>query len=264
MAQRPSRPYRSSSAGHEITKTFQLAMKKKKKARGKRGFWGKVSFTLRRRILTGVLVMSPIIISFLPVILVAPYIRRLAEAMVARDVLIYDLESFQGKALTYSAAVFVVLAALYLIGLLSSTFVWKWTIGIGEKVIAKIPFIDFFYGTTKQVAEIIQSGDGKPFQKAVIVEYPRKGVFSMGFVTGEADYPGRLGPMVHVFMPTTPNPTSGFLLLYPAEDILETNLDVDEAVKFIISGGIIALKGLHLRPYTGLRDELERAADDED
>jgi uncharacterized membrane protein len=225
-----------------ITQSFRIALPPPPR----RGFLGKIGHSLRRRILAGILVMSPLIISFLPVLFLYPRLKRLADRIGPS---LFPGAEEPPQALSFLISLFLVLSALFLLGLFSTSFIVRWALGLGEKVLLKIPLVDFLYKTSKQVADLIANSTAKPFEKAVMIEYPRKGVYALAFVTGEAVYPGKVGHLVHVFMPSTPNPTTGFLMMLPPKDVLETNLTVDDAVKFIISGGIVEMDKIALVPF---------------
>ena len=107
----------------------------------------------------------------------------------------------------------------------------------------KVPFISSVYSLLKQIFETFLSGKSNAFKKVVLLEYPRKGIWILGFVSADTEGEVReiLGrEMVNVFIPTTPNPTSGFLIFVPREDVVELDMGVEEGIKFVISGGIVA------------------------
>lgn len=211
-------------------------------------FFGRIAFSLRRRILTGTLLMIPIVISFFPVVWLYPKLDRFAKVTLQID----------QPGLGFIVALLSLLTVLFIIGLLAATFVVRWAVVVMEKIFNQVPVVNFLYKTTKQVIELFNKSSqsaSKPFKKVVWIEYPRKGIHALGFVTGEAVYPDR-GHLVHIFIPTTPNPTSGFLLLFPAEDVMETGVPVDQAVQFIISGGILEMGALQLKPFESELPEL--------
>lgn len=112
--------------------------------------------------------------------------------------------------------------------------VWEW-------VLARIPLVRSIYSGVKQVLETLFSG-GKSFRKVVLVEYPRAGAWTLAFVTGDGWQRAQAHtgvPMVNIFVPTTPNPTSGFFLIVPQKDIIELDISVDEGLKMIISAGVV-------------------------
>lgn len=141
---------------------------------------------------------------------------------------------------TFSTVIVILIVAV--LGLLSHFFVAKMMISISEQLINKIPFMGKVYKTVKQIVDTFSKQNKAVFQKAVLVEYPRKGCYSVGFLTSEAT--GEVAPlkdekMYNVFVPTTPNPTGGFLLILPESEIRILKMSVGEAMKFIISGGAV-------------------------
>jgi uncharacterized membrane protein len=112
----------------------------------------------------------------------------------------------------------------------------------GERLLDRVPLIGPLYGSVKKLTETLFSGSGKSFRKVVLVEYPRHGMWSFAFQTGDgiAEVARRTGrDMVNVFIPTTPNPTSGFVLAVPRDDLIELSMTVDEALKMILSIGVV-------------------------
>lgn len=148
-------------------------------------------------------------------------------------------------------AILLIAAAIYLVGLLSTAYVVKRTIHLGERIIQRIPFVSFFYGLLKQIMDAIalqRESQGK-MQRLVLVEYPRSGIYAVAFVTGETRIANTGQTYVNLFLPTTPNPTSGFLLLLPPEQVYDTNLTMDQGVSFIMSGGILTPQNFHMVTY---------------
>ena len=112
-----------------------------------------------------------------------------------------------------------------------------------EGVLARIPVVKSVYYSVKQVSDTLFSSSGEAFRKALLVEYPRKGSWTIAFMTGTpgGDVGNHLqGDYVSVYVPTTPNPTSGFFLMMPKTDVVELDMSVDEALKYIISMGVVA------------------------
>lgn len=142
--------------------------------------------------------------------------------------------------------VVVFLIVTLLIGWMARGWLGKLVIGTGEALFARMPIIGAVYGGIKQIAEtILSQGDGK-FDRACLVEYPRRGVWGLGFVAGPAK--GEISKMatrsgqgrfLAVFLPTTPNPTSGFLLFVPEQDVHILDMTPEEAAKLVISGGLV-------------------------
>jgi uncharacterized membrane protein len=113
---------------------------------------------------------------------------------------------------------------------------------MSERMLDRMPFVRGIYATIKQVFETVLSHQSDAFRQVVLVEYPRRGIWALGFLTGET-----LGEVqnltkervLNIFLPTTPNPTSGFLLFVPEEDVIALEMTVEEGIKMVMSGGIV-------------------------
>ena len=123
-------------------------------------------------------------------------------------------------------------------GLLGRSFL-RW----GEALVGRMPVVRSIYNGVKQIAETVFAQTETSFDKACLIEYPRKGVWAIGFIStetkGELLAKVDVGPMTSVFLPTTPNPTSGFLLFFPTKDIMELDMSVEDAAKLVISAGLV-------------------------
>lgn len=134
------------------------------------------------------------------------------------------------------------LISIFIVGVVTTNFIGKAFISLGERVVDKIPLIRSIYILVKQVMETIFSQDKEGFKRVVLIEYPRKGLYSIAFVTGVArgEVQAKTSDtLVNVFIPTTPNPTSGFLIMVPEEDTIPLEMDVEAAFKLVISGGMV-------------------------
>jgi uncharacterized membrane protein len=125
---------------------------------------------------------------------------------------------------------------IYLTGLLASNFFGTQFLKWGDALLSRIPLVKSIYTSSKQLTQVFKEGKTS-YRRAVFVEWPRKGVRAVGFVTAEAIRDGE--KMVVVYVPTMPNPTSGFALFFREEEVLESGMTVEEAVKFVVSGGIV-------------------------
>lgn len=137
----------------------------------------------------------------------------------------------------------VLIALIYLVGFVARTFVGGKLVALGEAVLRRVPLVRSIYTGTKQILEAILSGSERHFNEVVLIEYPRRGIYAIGFVTSPArgEVQAHMsGETVNVFLPTTPNPTSGYLLVLPRSDLTVLDMSVEDAVKLIISGGIVA------------------------
>ena len=132
---------------------------------------------------------------------------------------------------------------VFLTGLLTNNLVGGYVLRLWEKLLQRIPLVNSLYASVKQVSDTLFSSNGNAFRKAVLLPYPHQGCWAIGFLTGVpgGDVPTHLvGDYVSVYVPTTPNPTSGFFLMLPRADVIELDMSVDEALKYIVSMGVVA------------------------
>lgn len=127
---------------------------------------------------------------------------------------------------------------IYLIGLLATNFMGKHLIRWGDVFLSRIPLVKSIYISSKQLTNVLRDGKSS-YRRAVFVEWPRQGVRAIGFVTAEVERKGE--KMVVVYVPTMPNPTSGFALFFREDEVLESGMTVEEAVKFVVSGGMVVI-----------------------
>ncbi|QDX82235.1 hypothetical protein B9N43_13865 [Denitratisoma sp. DHT3] len=139
--------------------------------------------------------------------------------------------------------VLLTLLVVFVTGLVTANIIGQRLIRFWEGLLARIPVVKSVYYSVKQVSDTLFSSSGEAFRKALLVEYPRKGSWTIAFLTGQpgGDVVNYLqGEWVSVYVPTTPNPTSGFFLMMPKADVIELDMSVDEALKYIISMGVVA------------------------
>ncbi|MCO5108574.1 MAG: DUF502 domain-containing protein [Rhizobacter sp.] len=139
--------------------------------------------------------------------------------------------------------VLVLLAALLLTGAFAANMFGQWWLRQGNRVLNKIPIVKSIYNSVKQVSDTLFSSSGQAFREAVLVQYPRQGAWTIAFVTGKpsGEVASHVGPdLVSVYVPTTPNPTSGFFLMMPRAEVVTLRMSVDEALKYVISMGVVA------------------------
>lgn len=138
----------------------------------------------------------------------------------------------------------VILAFLVLLvtGVLAANFVGRAFVGGWESLLERIPFVRAVYSAAKNFAEIVFSDSSQSFKKVLLIEYPRKGIYSLAFQTATrlGEIQGRIvEPVICCFVPTTPNPTSGLIIVLPKKDVVELDMEVDEALKMVISLGVV-------------------------
>ena len=139
--------------------------------------------------------------------------------------------------------VFAMLAGLLITGVFATNFVGQWALRQGHRVLTKIPIVKSIYSSVQQVSDTLFSSSGNAFREAVLVQYPRAGCWTIAFVTGKPGGEAARhleGDWLSIYVPTTPNPTSGFFLMVPRADAVFLTMSVDDALKYVISMGVVA------------------------
>ena len=136
----------------------------------------------------------------------------------------------------------VAVVVLTVIGATTAGLLGRFVVGMGENMVARMPIIRSIYGATKQIFETVLAKQSTAFREVVLIEYPRRDCWVIGFITGRTV--GEVQTLtdeevVNVFVPTTPNPTSGFLLFVPRKDVVTLSMTVEEGIKMVVSGGIV-------------------------
>lgn len=139
--------------------------------------------------------------------------------------------------------VVLLIVAMLLTGMFVTNFIGQWWLKQWDQLLSRIPIVKSIYSSVKQVSDTLFSSSGQAFREAVLVQYPRQGSWTIAFVTGKPG--GEVANHLHddylsLYVPTTPNPTSGFFLMVPRSDVVVLNMTVDEALKYIISMGVVA------------------------
>ena len=193
----------------------------------------------KRYFLTGLLIWVPLVITFWVLSLIIDTLdqslRLLPSAVHPKNMLGFALPGV-GALLT--------LAMIFLTGLLATNFIGQKLVDWWDKLLSRIPVVNSLYKAIKQVSDTLLAPTGNAFRKALLIEYPRRDAWTIAFLTGGppgGDIGNHLrGEFVSVYVPTTPNPTSGFFLMLPRADVVELDMSVDEALKYIISMGVVA------------------------
>jgi uncharacterized membrane protein len=128
------------------------------------------------------------------------------------------------------------IVVIYLAGLLATNVLGNQLLKLGDSLLSRIPLVSSIYSSSKQLTKVLKEGKSS-YRRAVFVEWPRAGVKAVGFVTAEVERNGER--LVVVYVPTMPNPTSGFALFFREEDVIDSSMTVEEAVKFVVSGGAV-------------------------
>ena len=196
---------------------------------------------IRSYFLTGIIVTAPIGLTFYVAILFIGFIDSKVRNIIPVK---YQYDSMLPIEVPGIGLLFVFILLTF-IGFLTAGIVGRFIIKLGERIISRLPIIRSVYGALKQIFESVLASSSKSFREVVLVEYPRKGIWAIGFITGDTQgevQDSTKDEMVNVFLPTTPNPTSGFLLFIPRKDLMILNMNVEEGIKMVISGGIVTPK----------------------
>lgn len=197
--------------------------------------------TLRKYIIAGLLVWLPLAATVA--------IIKLVIDLLDKTILLLPPEWQPASVLGFSIPGFGVVLAisvLLITGMLAANLFGRRLVSLWEAILNRIPLVRTIYNSVKQISTTLFDDKGKSFRKVVMLQYPRKGVWSIGFLSNDnvgTDIENIPEGLVAVFVPTTPNPTSGFIIMTPREDITELNMTVEEGFKFIISMGVIVPDG---------------------
>lgn len=200
---------------------------------------------IRTCFLTGIFVVIPIFLSVWIALILFTRLTDWAVSCVQEVPFCETLSPFWTDMLIRLLSLICLFAALFFIGLLARITIGRKLILLAEKLLLKLPIIRFIYSTCKQIGDALWSSKGgSMFRQVVLFEYPRKGCYTIGFLTNENkddfEVTRRLGkPMISIFLPTTPNPTSGFLLLVPREECVFLDMTVADAMRMIVSCGAV-------------------------
>ncbi len=193
---------------------------------------------IKRYFITGLLIWVPLVITGWVLSMI---VSTLDQSLRLLPASIHPQTLF-GFAIPGAGAV-LTLGMIFITGLLAANFIGQKLVGWWEKLLARIPVVNSVYNSVKQVSDTLFSPNGNAFRKAMLVQYPRAGCWTVAFLTGQpgGDIVNHLtGDYVSVYVPTTPNPTSGFFLMMSTKDVVELDMTVDEALKYIISMGVVA------------------------
>lgn len=192
---------------------------------------------LRAYFVTGLLIWVPLAITF--------WVLSLIVGMMDQS-LAWLPDRWQSEALlgmrVPGLGVVLTLAVIFVTGFLATNFVGARLVVVWEGLLQRIPVVRTIYSSVKQVSDTLFSSSGQAFRKAVLVQYPRTGSWTIAFQTGTPvpEVLAKVSPhMISVYVPTTPNPTSGFFLMLPRTDVIELSMSVDEALKYVISMGVV-------------------------
>lgn len=195
------------------------------------------SSSIRSYLLAGLVVWLPILVT----IGVLRFIIDLLDQTLALLPNAYQPEHLLGHHIP-GFGVILSLLLLIITGVIATNILGQKLVSWGESILAKIPLVRSIYNAVKQVLNAVISTNSEAFRKVLLIEYPRKGLWSIAFQTGADNKEindKTSEEMISLFVPTTPNPTSGFLMMLPKQEVIELDMSIDEALKFIISLGVM-------------------------
>lgn len=199
----------------------------------------KLGAKLRAYFFTGILVTAPVSITFYMAYKIFVWIDVSVNHLIPPELIArynIPLTTIPG------IGIVILILAMIFIGMFAAGFVGRFFLHLGDWIVRRLPVISSIYSLLKQVFETMFSDKKQSFNKCVLLEYPRKGIWILGFVSAETK--GEIKKEVHeellsVFIPTTPNPTSGFLIFVPKKDVIPLSMSVEQGIKFVISCGIV-------------------------
>lgn len=208
----------------------------------------KFFIALRRYFISGLLVWIPIVVT----IFVVSFILNLLDS----SLLLLPKRAQPEYLLGYhvpGVGVMITLAVIFITGFLAANFLGSRLVSLWDHLVDRIPLVRSLYNAVKQVMETVFSSNGHSFRKVILVEYPRKGLWSISFQTGmgSQELSDHLGheELLSLFVPTTPNPTSGFLIYAKKSEVIELDMAVDQALKFVISLGVVQPDRRAFKPH---------------
>ena len=207
---------------------------------------------LRASFLTGIVVIAPVGLTLWLIWTVAGWVDGMVLPLIPAG---YQPEQYIGINLR-GVGVIIFLIFTVLVGWIAKGLIGRSMIGFAESLVDRMPVVRSIYSGVKQIAETVFAQSERSFEKACLVQYPRKDSWAIGFIStearGEVNAKAETGSnLLSVFVPTTPNPTSGFLLFFPREDVIELDMSIEDAAKLVISAGLVYPPGQ--KPEDGSR-----------
>lgn len=192
---------------------------------------------MKKYLITGLLIWIPLAITLWVLDLIVGTMDQSLQLLPPQ----YHPQTLLGYQIPGLGALLTVLVVL-VTGVLASNILGQRLVRFGEKLVGRIPVVKSIYSGVKQVSDTLFAPGGQAFRRALLVQYPREGSWTIAFLTGQpgGDVANHLhGDYVSVYLPTTPNPTSGFFLMMPRHDVVELDMSVDDALKYVISMGVV-------------------------
>lgn len=207
---------------------------------------------MKKYLITGIIILLPLamtiaIIGFVVNFLTKPFMGIVSNLLAQTNFINHGFLFFTPQQTLKFGSQLIILVCLFLfilfLGMVARWFLVKWIIALGELILHKLPLVNKIYKTTKDIVNHLFGQDRTSFKQVVLVPFPRAGIFTLGLLSQKA--PARCSdavdaPLISVFVPTAPNPTTGFTIMYKSDDILFVDMKVEEAIKYIVSCGMVA------------------------
>ncbi|MCR9158846.1 MAG: DUF502 domain-containing protein [Rhodobacteraceae bacterium] len=195
---------------------------------------------LRASFLTGIVVIAPVALTIWLIWTIMGWIDGVVLPLVPTR---FNPEQYVGINLRGVGVIFFLVFTVF-VGWVAKGLIGRSLIRFAEGLVERMPVVRSIYSGVKQIAETIFAQSERNFEKACLIQYPRKGIWAIGFISTDArgeiaDRAETMGKLISVFVPTTPNPTSGFLLFFPQEDVIELDMTIEDAAKLVISAGLV-------------------------
>jgi uncharacterized membrane protein len=206
---------------------------------------------MKRYFITGLLIWIPLVITLWVLQLIVSTMDQSLQLLPTQ----FQPHAFFGRQVPGLGALLTLLI-VFGTGVLASNILGQRLLSLGEYVLGRIPVVKTIYNSVKQVSDTLFAPGGQAFRKALLIQYPRHGSWTIAFLTGKpgGDVANHLkGDYVSVYVPTTPNPTSGFFLMMPRAEVVELDMSVDEAMKYVISMGVATPGSTAVRAVEDLR-----------
>ena len=187
-----------------------------------------ITQNFKSKLFAGIAILLPLYLTFIVIKFVFVSLEEISEPLLNK--LGLDIPGL---------GIMLTMILIYILGLLMTNFLGRKIFNLGENIVKKVPIVNIIYTTLKQITDTFTKDSNHTFKGAIYIQYPRRGLWTMAFISGESKSKEGIA-YYHVFVPTTPNPTSGFFLVVPQSDSIATDMSVEEGLKTIISGGLLA------------------------
>ena len=187
-----------------------------------------ITQNFRSKLFAGVATLLPLYLTFFVIKFLFVTLEEMSDPLLKR----FNLE-------IPGLGIILTVVLIYILGFLVTNFLGRKIFNLGDRIVKKVPIVNIIYTTLKQITDTFTKGSTDAFEGAVYIQYPRQGLWTMAFISGESKTKDGV-PYYHLFVPTTPNPTSGFFLMIPQADTVATGMSVEDGLKTIISGGLLA------------------------